>query len=256
MRFIRYKKEDGLPQLGWILDDQVGMVHGDLFTQYQRSEAILSLDSITLLAPITPSKIICVGRNYAAHAQEHGTEVPEIPQLFLKPPSSVIGPGGSIIIPPQSKWVEHEAELAVIIGRRGRFITADVAMDHVFGYTAANDITARDLQRRDLLWTRAKGFDSFCPIGPWIETEFDPADALITCHVNDEMRQMASTRDMVFTVRQLIAFSSSIMTLEPGDLILTGTPAGVSQVFPGDLIEVKIDGIGTLQNPVADQPAR
>ena len=138
----------------------------------------------------------------------------------------------------------------MVIGRRGRSITTDEAKDYIFGYTVANDVTARDLQRSDLLWTRAKGFDTFCPVGPWIETDFDPADALVTCHVNGEMRQMASTRDMAFTVRQLIAFASSIMTLEPGDLILTGTPAGVSQVFPGDLIEVKIDGIGTLRNPV------
>ncbi len=256
MRFIRYLREDGIPQVGWVREDQIGLVHGDLFSQYQRAEATLSLSSVKLLAPLTPSKIICVGRNYAAHAQEHGNEVPEIPQLFFKPPSAVIGPEEQIILPFQSEQVEHEAELAVVIGRRGRFITAEDALDHVFGYTAANDVTARDLQRRDLLWTRAKGFDTFCPVGPWIETEFDPSDALVTCHVNGEMRQLASTRDMVFTVRQLIAFASSIMTLEPGDLILTGTPAGVSQVFPGDSIEVKIDGIGTLHNPVAAQPAR
>jgi 2-keto-4-pentenoate hydratase/2-oxohepta-3-ene-1,7-dioic acid hydratase in catechol pathway len=152
--------------------------------------------------------------------------------------------------------VEQEAELAVVIGRRGRFITTEEALDHVFGYTIANDVTARDLQRSDQQWTRAKGFDTFCPVGPWIETEFDPSDALLTCHINSEMRQMASTRDMVFTVGQLIAFASSIMTLEPGDLILTGTPAGVSQLFPGDRVEVKIIGIGTLSNPVAAQPAR
>ena len=250
MRFIRYIREDGLPQWGWILEDQVGMVHGDLFSQYQRAEVALPLDSARLLAPVTPSKIICVGRNYDAHAQEFGNELPEIPLLFFKPPSSIIGPGEAIQLPPQSERVEHEAELAVVIGRRGRSITTDEAKDYIFGYTVANDVTARDLQRSDLLWTRAKGFDTFCPVGPCIETDFDPADALVTCHVNGEMRQMASTRDMAFTVRQLIAFASSIMTLEPGDLILTGTPAGVSQVFPGDLIEVKIDGIGTLRNPV------
>ena len=255
MRFVRYKREDGLPQWGWILGDQVGMVHGDLFTKYQRAEATTALDSVNLLAPVIPSKIICVGRNYAAHAQEFGNELPEIPLLFFKPPSSIIGPDATILHPPQSERVEHEAELAVVISRRGRFITTDEAKDYIFGYTVANDVTARDLQRSDQLWTRAKGFDTFCPIGPWIETEFDPADALVTCHVNGDMRQMASTRDMAFTVRQLIAFASSIMTLEPGDLILTGTPAGVSQVFPGDLIEVKIDGIGTLRNPVNAQPA-
>jgi 2-keto-4-pentenoate hydratase/2-oxohepta-3-ene-1,7-dioic acid hydratase in catechol pathway len=170
--------------------------------------------------------------------------------LFFKPPSALIGPGAEIIIPPQSKQVEHEAELAVVIGRRGHSITPSDANDHIFGYTIANDVTARDLQRSDALWTRAKGFDTFCPLGPWIEIDLDPTDILITCHVNGEMRQMTSTHDMVFTVRQLIAFASSIMTLEPGDLILTGTPAGVSQVFPGDIIEVKIDGIGTLTNPV------
>ena len=250
MRYIRYIREDGLPQWGWILEDQVGMVHGDLFNQYQRAEAALPLESTRLLASVTPSKIICVGRNYDAHAQEFGNELPEIPLLFFKPPSSIIGPGEAILLPPQSERVEHEAELAVVIGRRGRSITTDEAKDYIFGYTVANDVTARDLQRSDLLWTRAKGFDTFCPVGPWIETDFDPADALVTCHVNGEMRQMASTRDMAFTVRQLIAFASSIMTLEPGDLILTGTPAGVSQVFSGDLIEVKIDGIGTLRNPV------
>ena len=253
MRIIRYQIKNNPPQLGWNQGDKIGLVHGDIFTQYQRGEATTRLDSVKLLPPVTPSKIICVGRNYAAHAQEHGSEVPEMPLLFFKPPSSLIGPEAQVILPPQSQQVEHEAELAVVIGRRGRSITPEDALDYVIGYTIANDITARDLQRSDQLWTRAKGFDTFCPIGPWIETDFDPADAIITCHVNGDMRQMASTRDMVFTVRQLVAFASSIMTLEPGDLFLTGTPAGVSQVFPGDHIEVKIGGIGTLSNPVAAQ---
>jgi 2-keto-4-pentenoate hydratase/2-oxohepta-3-ene-1,7-dioic acid hydratase in catechol pathway len=152
--------------------------------------------------------------------------------------------------------VEHEAELAVVIGRRGRWISPEEALDHVLGYTIANDVTARDLQFRDGQWTRGKGFDTFCPFGPWVETEFDPADALVTCHVNGEMRQMASTRDMVFSVRQLIAFISSVMTLEPGDLLLTGTPAGVGLLLPGDVVEVTIEGLGTLRNPVAAEPAR
>jgi 2-keto-4-pentenoate hydratase/2-oxohepta-3-ene-1,7-dioic acid hydratase in catechol pathway len=256
MRFIRFQKENKEPQLGWTLDDQVGLVHGDLFTQFQRGEANLPLTSVRLLPPLKPGKIICVGRNYAAHAQEHGAEVPEIPLLFLKPPSSIIGPGDPIILPPQSQQVEHEAELAVVIGRSGRWITPEKAFEHVFGFTIANDVTARDLQRSDSLWTRAKGFDTFCPIGPWIETELDPTDVVITCHVSGEMRQMASTRDMVFTIRQLIAFSSSIMTLEPGDLILTGTPSGVSPITSGDEVEIKIDGIGTLRNPVSSQSMR
>ncbi len=161
---------------------------------------------------------MCVGRNYVAHAKEQNAEVPEVPLLFLKPPSALIGHNDTIYLPPQSKQVEHEAELVVVIGKRGRWISPENALDYVLGYTAGIDVTARDLQRRDGQWTRGKGFDTFCPIGPWIETEFDPADALITCHVNGEMRQMASTRDMVFRVNQLIAFASSVMTLEPGDI--------------------------------------
>jgi 2-keto-4-pentenoate hydratase/2-oxohepta-3-ene-1,7-dioic acid hydratase in catechol pathway len=256
MRFIRYQKENNKPQTGWVLEDMVGPVHGNIFKDFQRGEAITSLSSIQLLPPIIPGKIVCVGRNYAAHAQEHGNEVPEIPLLFFKPPSSVIGPETYIVLPPQSKQVEHEAELAIIIGKRGHWITPEDAFDHIFGYTIANDVTARDLQRRDGQWTRAKGFDTFCPLGPWIETEFDPADAMITCHINGEMRQMASTRDMIFTTRQLIAFISSIMTLEPGDLLLTGTPAGVGPLTPGDIVETKIDGIGSLFNRVKPRSSR
>ena len=251
MQIVRYQKKDGQTQVGWVLEDQVGSIHGDIFDEFQRSEAITPLSSVRLLAPLKPGKIICVGRNYAAHAQEHGSEIPEIPLLFLKPPSTVIGPDENITLPPQSQQVEHEAELAIVIGKRGYWISIEDAANYIFGFTIANDVTARDLQRADTLWTRAKGFDTFCPVGPWIETSFDASDALITCHVNGEMRQMASTRDMVFPIRQLIAFTSTIMTLEPGDLILTGTPAGVSPIAPGDIVEVKIEGIGTLKNPVA-----
>jgi 2-keto-4-pentenoate hydratase/2-oxohepta-3-ene-1,7-dioic acid hydratase in catechol pathway len=254
MRFIRYQVENEKPQQGWIQENMVGSVYGDIFSEFQRSEANTPLTSVKLLPPLKPGKLICVGRNYAAHAKEHGAEVPEIPLLFFKPPSAVIGPESTILLPPQSQQVEHEAELVVVIGRRGFGITPEEALNHVLGYTIANDVTARDLQRSDQLWTRAKGFDTFCPLGPWIETDFDPADALVTCHVNGEMRQMASTRDMVFTVRQLIAYASSIMTLESGDVILTGTPAGVSPLAPGDIVEVKIEGIGTLTNPVAERP--
>ncbi len=157
------------------------------------------------------------------------------------------------MLPPQSLQIEHEAELCIVIGRQGRSITIEDANDHILGYTIANDVTARDLQRSDRQWTRGKGFDTFCPLGPWIETEFDPADALVTCHVNDEMRQMASTRDMIFTVEQIIAYASSFMTLETGDIILTGTPAGVSPLAPGDVVKVGVEGIGTLSNPVINQ---
>jgi len=152
--------------------------------------------------------------------------------------------------PPQSRQVDHEAELAVVIGQSCRWVSSEKAMQMVFGYTIANDVTARDLQNKDGQWTRSKGFDTFCPLGPWIETDFDPADTLITCRVNDELRQMASTREMIFTIPQLIAFISSIMTLEPGDLILTGTPAGIGSINPGDVVEIHIEGIGALRNLV------
>lgn len=255
MRFIRYKHNTETPTIGWVLEDMVGQVAGSIFGEFQRQEAVLPLNDVQVLAPILPSKIICVGRNYAAHAKEHDAEVPDVPILFLKPPSTLLDPGGTILLPPQSQQVEHEAELAVVIGKQGRWISPEEANDHILGYTVALDITARDLQFRDAQWTRGKGFDTFCPLGPWIETDFDPADAMITCHVNGEMRQLASTRDMLFSVRQLIAFASSFMTLFPGDLLVTGTPAGVSPIHPGDVVEATIEGIGTLRNPVAAEPA-
>ncbi len=255
MRFIRYQTPNEPARYGWILEDRVGPIEGTPFGEFRRADATLPLESVRLLAPVQPSKIICVGRNYAEHAKEHGAEVPEYPLLFLKPPTAVISTGDTVLIPPQSQQVEHEAELVVVIGRRGRWIPAEQVNDYVLGYTVGNDVTARDLQRKDGQWTRSKGFDTFCPLGPWLETEFDPADAMITCHVNGEMRQMASTRDMVFRVRQLVAFASSIMTLEPGDILMTGTPAGVSPLRPGDTVEVTIEGLGKLSNPVAaEQP--
>ena len=251
MRFVRYQYGSNAPQYGWILENNIGPVDGTPFGEYRRMSATLPLEAVRLLAPVQPSKIICVGRNYPEHAREGGNEVPQIPLLFLKPPSSVIGPGDKIVLPPQSQQVEHEAELAVVIGKAGRWIPIERTGEFIFGYTAANDVTARDLQRRDGQWTRGKGFDTFCPVGPWIETELDPADTLITCRVNNEMRQMASTREMVFTVPQLVAYASSIMTLAPGDLIMTGTPAGVGPLSVGDVVEVTVEGIGVLQNPVA-----
>jgi 2-keto-4-pentenoate hydratase/2-oxohepta-3-ene-1,7-dioic acid hydratase in catechol pathway len=253
MRIIRYQQPDKIPQYGWVMAEKLGPIDGDIFSTFQRQEARIPLEIARLLPPTLPRKIICVGRNYAAHAKEHDAEIPEVPLIFLKPPTSLIGHNQEIVLPPQSIQIEHEAELAIIIGKPGRWITTEDALSHVFGYTIANDVTARDLQRSDGQWTRAKGFDTFCPVGPWIETEFDPADAVITCHVNGEMRQMASTRDMIFTVPQLIAFTSSIMTLEQGDLLLTGTPAGVSPLNPGDSVEVTVEGLGTLSNPVISE---
>lgn len=250
MKIIRYQTARRKPGYGWLLEDKVGPIKGDIFGTYQRGEARTALDKVELLPPVDPSKVICVARNYAAHAAEHDAEVPELPVLFFKPPSAVIGPNQTVVLPPQARRVEHEAELAVVIGKAGRWIPAEEAQEHILGYTAANDITERYYQREDLLWTRAKGFDSFCPIGPWIETDFNAADAIISCRVNGDLRQMASTREMVFLVEQLIAFASSFMTLLPGDVLLTGTPEGVGPLKGGDTVEVEIEGIGTLSNPV------
>jgi 2-keto-4-pentenoate hydratase/2-oxohepta-3-ene-1,7-dioic acid hydratase in catechol pathway len=251
MRFIRYQSKNEPAHYGWVLEEQVGPVEGDLFGEFRRLEAEQELKNVRLLPPVQPGKILCVGRNYVAHAREHNVEVPEVPLLFLKPPSAVIGPEDTILLPPQSQQVEHESELVVVIGKRGRWIAPEEVADHILGYTIGNDVSARDLQRRDGQWTRAKGFDTFSPLGPWIETDFDPADAMISCHVNGELRQMASTRDMVFNVRTLIAYASSIMTLEPGDVFFTGTPAGVGPLLPGDVVEITIEGLGTLRNKVA-----
>jgi len=253
MQIVRYKAATGKVEFGWIYEGKVGSIEGSPFTEYRRQVAEIPIEEVQLLPPVVPTKIICVGRNYVAHAEEHDAEVPQIPLLFLKPPSAVVGPQEKIILPPQSQRVDHEAELVVVIGKQGRWIQTDDAFDFVLGYTIGNDVTARDLQRRDGQWTRGKGFDTFCPIGPWVETEFDPADALISCHVNGEMRQMASTRDMVFSVRQLITFASSVMTLEPGDLLFSGTPAGVSPLSPGDAVMVSIEGIGELTNHVISE---
>lgn len=259
MHFVRYISGSKPVAYGWILETpegvRVGQVEGSPFGEFRRLDADENLDRVQLLAPLQPGKIVCIGRNYVAHAREHAAEVPEVPLLFLKPPSSIIGPGAAIVLPPQSQQVEHEAELVAVIGKTGRWIPPEEANEYIFGYTIGNDVTARDLQRRDNQWTRSKGFDTFCPIGPWIVTDFDPADALITCYVNSEMRQMASTRDMVFSVRQLIAFISSVMTLFPGDLIFTGTPAGVGLLQAGDVMEVNIEGLGSLINPVINEPA-
>ena len=253
MQLLRFRVGEDIPRYGWLHQNQIGLIEGNPFGEFRRLEATIPIEKARLLAPVSPSKIVCVGRNYVAHAKEHQADIPEYPLIFLKPPSSVIGPNETIIIPPQSQQVEHEAELAIVIGKTGRWIPAEQATSIVYGYTIANDVSARDLQRRDGQWTRSKSFDTFCPLGPWIETDFDPSDAVISCYVNEDMRQMASTRDMIFGVRQLIAFITSIMTLYPGDVILTGTPAGVRPLSPGDIVKITIEGLGTLQNNVAQE---
>lgn len=250
MRIVRYKTNGDAPKYGWLLDDKIGEIQGNMFSEYRRREAKTPVADVKLVAPCEPSKILCVGRNYVEHAKELGNEIPKVPLIFMKPPSSIIWNGGTILLPPQSNQVEHEAELVVVIGGQARNVTAEDAKQYIFGYTVGNDVTARDLQKTDGQWTRAKGFDTFCSFGPWIDTEFDPSDAVVTCRVNGQMRQMASTRDMVFNVGTLIAYISSVMTLEPGDLIFTGTPAGVGTLKPGDMVDVEIEGLGKLSNPV------
>lgn len=251
MKILRFRRKPDSPaRWGWLSGDNIGLIEGSPFAEFRRGEASLSLDKVEILPPVEPSKIVCVGRNYVAHAAELENEVPDLPLLFLKPPSAVVGPGAEIVLPPQSENVQHEAELAIVICQRGRWISPGDIPEYILGYTVANDVTARDLQYADGQWARGKGFDTFLPLGPWIETELDPADVMITCQVNGQLRQMASTRDMVFPTTQIVGFVSSIMTLEAGDVILTGTPAGVGPLIDGDEVSVEIEGIGTLTNPV------
>lgn len=208
-------------------------------------------DRVTLLPPATPSKILCVGRNYAEHAAELGNEVPEEPLIFLKTPSSLLAPDLAVVHPTISERVDYEAELAMVIGRRCRHLNEDDATSVIFGYTIANDMTARDLQKKDRQWARAKGFDTFGPLGPWIDTDYDPQNRVIRCLVNEEVRQESNTDLMIYKIPQILIHLSRAMTLEPGDLILTGTPAGVAPVQPGDVMRVEIEGLGSLTNPVA-----
>lgn len=207
-----------------------------------------------LEVPVEPSKIVCIGRNYRAHAAELGNEVPGAPLLFLKPPSALLASGRTIDYPSDSERVDYEGEIAVVIGRRARHVPEASAHEHVFGVTCANDVTARDLQRADVQFTRGKGFDGFCPIGPWVETEPGPLDRLeIRTRVNRELRQEGRSDQMVFSIPFLIAYISRVMTLEPGDVILTGTPEGVAPLAAGDLVEVEVSGVGTLSNVMGER---
>jgi 2-keto-4-pentenoate hydratase/2-oxohepta-3-ene-1,7-dioic acid hydratase in catechol pathway len=203
-----------------------------------------------LLAPVAPSKIVCVGRNYAAHAKELGNAVPDEPLLFLKPPSALIGPEQAIVRPKSSERVEHEAEIGIVLGARLAHATAAEATRAIFGITCVNDVTARDLQRKDVQFTRAKGFDSFCPVGPWIETDFALEQLSIIGRVNGEERQRGKVHQMIFGIGTLLSFISNVMTLEPGDLVSTGTPEGVGPLLAGDRVEIEVPGVGVLGNPV------
>lgn len=250
MRLVRVARPDG-PAFGVVDGGHVALLDGHPFGEVRVTNQVAPLDQVPLLAPLIPSKVLCVGRNYAAHAQEMGNEVPAEPMIFMKPSTSVIGPGDTIRLPGLSEAVEHEAELAIVIGRLTRGVGVEEAAGSVLGYTCANDVTARDLQRRDGQWTRAKGFDTFCPLGPWLETDLDPAAGVsVSCRVNGEPRQSGSTADFVFGVAELVAYCAAFTSLLPGDVILTGTPSGVGRLVDGDTVEVEVEGIGVLSNPV------
>ena len=238
----------------------VGVAEGDLVARYDGVDAIhrgtrfdeevRPLASLSLLSPVAPSKIVAVGRNYAEHAKELGNEAPSEPIIFLKPPSALLPPNDTIVRPPQSQRVDFEGELAIVIGREAKNVSRAQWRDYVLGFTCANDVTARDLQKKDVQFTRGKSFDTFLPLGPCIETDLDPSSLALTTRVNGEVRQNGNTAQMVFACDFLIEFITSIMTLLPGDVIITGTPAGVGPLAAGDVVEVTIEGIGTLRNSV------
>jgi 2-keto-4-pentenoate hydratase/2-oxohepta-3-ene-1,7-dioic acid hydratase in catechol pathway len=250
LKIVRYST-GGDPADG-ILDAE-GLIHarlGSWAEGFCPGPSAAELSHVQLLAPVAPSKIIAVGRNYAAHAEEYGREIPREPILFFKPPSSLIGDRSTIRLPSESNRVEYEAELGVVLDKRIYKAGEPEASGAVFGYVCANDVSARDLQQADVQWTRAKGFDTFCPVGPWIETEAQVADVSIIGRVNGRVRQQSRTSKMLFSIPRLISYISQIMTLEPGDLILTGTPEGVGVLAPGDVFQVDIEGVGCLTNQV------
>ena len=239
------------PVYGLITDELVQPLSAAPFLDAQPAGEPFPLAEAQLLAPVAPSKIVCVGRNYRDHAAELGNPMPEEPLLFLKPPSAVIAHGEPIILPPASQRVEHEGELAAIIGRRAcRLAAPDDPLAYVFGYTCINDVTARDLQRRDVQFTRAKSFDTFCPLGPFIATGIDPLDLLVETRVNGRLRQRGRTSAMAFPIPFLVRYISHVMTLLPGDVIATGTPSGVGPLVPGDVVEVEVEAVGILRNTV------
>ncbi len=236
-------------------DDRVRAATGTPFDDLVAGDDAGALADLDLLAPATPSKVICVGRNYRGHAAEFDNPVPDEPLLFMKPPSSIIGPGADIHYPSLSKRVDPEAELVIVIGREAHRVKADAAMDVIGGYTCGNDVTARDIPKADDQWTRGKGFDTFCPIGPWIETDLDPSDLRVRCTVDGSPRQDGRTSDLIFPIPYLIEYISRFTRLLPGDLVMTGTPEGVAPMEIGSTVSVEIEGLGVLTNSLVAEPA-
>lgn len=254
MKICRYVAADSsAPRFGILEGDSIAEISETPWgaERWNKTGRAIPVTSVRILAPVMPTKIVCVGRNYAAHAAELGNDVPKEPLIFLKPPSSIAGPGEPIVLPRFSSRVEHEGELGLVVGRRAAHLSdSDDALSHLCGYTCVNDVTARDLQKADVQFTRAKGFDTFCPVGPHIETDLNPADVLVECRVNGAVRQSSRTSLMIFSAAFVVRWISRMMTLEPGDLIATGTPAGVGPLVAGDKADVFVEGIGLLSNPV------
>jgi 2-keto-4-pentenoate hydratase/2-oxohepta-3-ene-1,7-dioic acid hydratase in catechol pathway len=250
MRIVRFAKA-GRTAYGILAGEQITALGSTPYEGLSPGSEVHALGDVELLAPCEPTKIVALGLNYRDHAAEFGREVPDEPLIFLKPSTAVIGPEADIVYPKMSRRVDYEAELGVVMGKTARRVSEESALDYVLGYTCVNDVTARDLQKKDGQFTRAKGFDTFAPLGPWIETEIAAPDNLtVEAYVNGERRQHGNTRDMVFGVRRLISFISQVMTLLPGDVIATGTPEGIGPMRPGDVVEVKLEGIGALRNRV------
>jgi 2-keto-4-pentenoate hydratase/2-oxohepta-3-ene-1,7-dioic acid hydratase in catechol pathway len=255
MRIVRYRDPStGHSATGILEDDRVLFAAGNPFEPegLLPGIAVGQLPEVRLLAPVLPTKVVCVGLNYAAHAAEHdfGRGVGSEPVIFLKPPSAIIGPDEAVILANPGNRTDFEAELAIVIGQRARHVSEERALDHIAGYTAANDVCDRVIQEQDGQWMRSKGYDTYCPLGPWIETELDPSNVGVRSRLNGTVRQDSTTGNMLFGVPYLVAFISRVMTLEPGDVILTGTPEGIGAMQPGDTVEIEIGGIGILRNPV------
>lgn len=250
MRVVRIMHE-GDCRYGLADDTTITLISDEPFAAWE-PEGILPLAAAHLLSPVIPTKVVCVGLNYKSHISEMGHETPVEPVIFVKPSTSVIGPGQPIAIPDGVGRVDYEGELGVVIGRRTHRASREQAAQNVLGLVCGNDVTARDLQRIDGQWTRAKGFDGFCPLGPWVATGLDPSDLEVQTFVNGEIRQSARTSDMLFDPYSLVSFVSNVMTLVPGDVVLTGTPGGIGPIVDGDVVEVRIEGVGTLRNPVTN----
>jgi 2-keto-4-pentenoate hydratase/2-oxohepta-3-ene-1,7-dioic acid hydratase in catechol pathway len=251
MKIVRFRAQgEDQARIGLLEEGMVHETSGGIFGPYTKTGASFTANQVSFLAPCDPSKVVCVGLNYKDHAEESSSDLPEEPLLFLKPPSAVIGPGDDIILPSNSRRIDFEAELAVVMGQRAKGVSKAESLEYVLGYTCLNDVSARDFQMKDGQWTRAKGHDTFCPMGPAITTGLDPTDLAVQAVSNGEIKQDSRTSFLIFNVPHLIEYISRVMTLEPGDIIATGTPAGVGPLTAGDTIEIRIEGVGSLVNPV------